>query len=78
LKQETVVLHNLKVGTNGSAETLNLSIQWISKPEPLKGMLMIIFTDLKETTINKLQSIKIKTHRQYPATRAGERVKVRT
>ena len=62
LKQETVVLHNLKVGTNGSAETLNLSIQWISKPEPLKGMLMIIFTDLKETTINKLQSIKNKKH----------------
>ena len=60
LKQETVVLHNLKVGTNGSAQTLNISIQWISKPEPLKGMLMIIFTDLKETTITKLQSIKDK------------------
>ena len=60
LKQETVVLHNLKVGTNGSTQTLNISVQWISKPEPLKGMLMVIFTDLKETTITKLQSIKDK------------------
>jgi two-component system, chemotaxis family, CheB/CheR fusion protein len=59
-KQETVVLHNLKVGTNGSTQTLNISVQWISKPEPLKGMLMVIFTDLKETTITKLQSIKDK------------------
>jgi two-component system CheB/CheR fusion protein len=60
LKKEAVVLRNIKVGTNGSAQTLNVSIQWISKPEPLKGMLMIIFTDLQEITKTKLQAIKDK------------------
>jgi two-component system CheB/CheR fusion protein len=60
VKKETVVLHNIKIGTNGSAQTLNISIQWISKPEPLKGMLMIIFTDLQELTNTKLQVIKEK------------------
>jgi len=30
VKKETVVLHNIKIGTNGSAQTLNISIQWIS------------------------------------------------
>ena len=60
LKKETVVIHNLKVGTNGSAQTLNISIQWISKPEPLMGMLMIIFTDLHEITNTNLQASKEK------------------
>jgi two-component system, chemotaxis family, CheB/CheR fusion protein len=60
LKKEPVILYNLKVGTNGSAQTLNLSIQWIDKPEPLKGMLMIIFTDILEITDNKPQALKEK------------------
>jgi len=60
LKKETVVLHNIKVGTNGSSQTFNITIKWIGKPEPLKGMLMIIFADVNEiTSINK-QPIKDK------------------
>jgi len=58
LKQETVVLYNLKVGTNGNSQILNISIKWIRKPDTLKGMLMVIFTDLKEPTITKQHSIK--------------------
>lgn len=46
LKKESVVLHNLKVGTNGGSQTLNINIQWIEKPEPLNGMVMIIFKDV--------------------------------
>ena len=46
--KQTVVLHNLKVGTNGSSQVLNINIQWIDKPEPLNGMIMIIFTDVQE------------------------------
>ena len=50
MKKETVVLHNIKVGTNGGEQTLNIKIQWIGKPEQLRGMVMIIFTDLPEIT----------------------------
>ena len=46
LKKESVVLRNLKVGTNGGSQTLNITIQWIGKPEPLNGMVMIIFKDV--------------------------------
>jgi two-component system CheB/CheR fusion protein len=47
-KKEGVVLHNITVGTNGSKQTVNITIQWIDKPEPLNGMVMIIFTDVLE------------------------------
>ena len=46
--KHTVVLRNLKVGKNGSTQTLNMNIKWIEKPEPLNGMIMIIFTDVQE------------------------------
>jgi len=46
--KETVVLHNVKVGTNGSSQNLNVNIQWIDKPEPLNGMVMIIFRDIPD------------------------------
>ena len=46
MKKEVVVLQNIKVDTNGGTQILDVTIQWIDKPEPLKGMVMIIFTDL--------------------------------
>jgi len=46
MKKEALVLRNLKVGTNGGTQMLNINIQWIDKPEPLMGMVMIIFIDL--------------------------------
>ena len=58
MKKEAVVLHNIKVGTNGGTQTLNVNIQWIDKPEPLNGMVMIIFTDVPEITDIKLRAKK--------------------
>ena len=46
LKKEVVVLPNLTVGTNGGAQALNVTIQWLSKPELLSGMFLIVFNDL--------------------------------
>ena len=60
LKKEPVVLHNIRIGANGGYQTLNVHIQWLSKPEPLNGMLMIIFTDLDEIKNTKLQALKEK------------------
>ena len=47
-KKETVVLHNLRIKTNGSAHIINIDIKWIDKPELLAGTVMIIFNDVRE------------------------------
>ena len=60
LKKESVILRNIKVGTNGSAHTLNISIQWIEKPELLRGKIMIIFKDIQDITDSKLAAKKEK------------------
>jgi len=56
--KQSVVLHNLVVVVNGNTQTLNITIHWIAKPEPLNGMLMVIFTDVPEVTEAKLHSKK--------------------
>ncbi|MBA4410781.1 MAG: chemotaxis protein CheB [Bacteroidota bacterium] len=58
LKKEVVVLHNLKVGTNGGSQNLNVTIKRIDKPEPLNGMVMIIFTDLPQVAVAGIQTKK--------------------
>jgi two-component system CheB/CheR fusion protein len=60
MKKEKVVLRNIKVGTNGGAQTLNITLQYIDKPEPLIGLVMIIFTDISEIANLKLKSDKEK------------------
>jgi two-component system, chemotaxis family, CheB/CheR fusion protein len=51
--KSSIVLRNLSVGTNGSTQALNLNIHWIEKPEPLKGLIMITFNDISQTTQTK-------------------------
>jgi len=53
LKKEQVVLRNIKVGTNGGTQLVKVSIQWLDKPDALKGMVMIIFIDEPINTIHK-------------------------
>jgi two-component system, chemotaxis family, CheB/CheR fusion protein len=48
IKKDVVELHNIKVGTNGTTRSVNVKIQWIEKPVPLRGSVMIIFTDVLE------------------------------
>jgi two-component system CheB/CheR fusion protein len=47
-QKSSVVLHNQKVGTNGNTQTLNINIQYIDKPDPLKETLMVIFRDIPD------------------------------
>jgi two-component system, chemotaxis family, CheB/CheR fusion protein len=53
INKKAVVLHHVKIGTNGGTLTLNVNIKWIDKPEPLYGKLMIIFTDVPQTDDTK-------------------------
>ncbi|MCC5931317.1 MAG: PAS domain-containing protein [Cyclobacteriaceae bacterium] len=47
-EKSNVILHNLKVGTNGNSQSLDISIQYIDKPGPLKTTLLVVFSDLPE------------------------------
>ncbi|MBS3776602.1 MAG: PAS domain-containing protein [Bacteroidales bacterium] len=53
-----VRLRDVSVGTNGGLQTVNVNIQWIDGPEPLKGMVMVTFTDIGEVDENKEQADK--------------------
>lgn len=43
---EVVRIPGLTVATDGGGQTVNLSVQAIHKPDALKGMLMVVFTDV--------------------------------
>ena len=52
--KKTVVLHHIQVVANGDRETINVTIQWIDKPAPLNGKVMIVFTDVPDNDNIKL------------------------
>ena len=41
-----VMLRNIKIGTNGNVNFVNVTIQRIENPDAMKGLVMIVFTDL--------------------------------
>jgi two-component system, chemotaxis family, CheB/CheR fusion protein len=43
---EPVVLPNLKMGTNGGTQVVNVTIQRLDNPKPVKGLIMVIFNDV--------------------------------
>lgn len=53
VNKETVVLHNIRISTNGIPQAINIDIRWIDKPELLYGTLMIIFAEVKEVAVRK-------------------------
>ena len=47
LRQKAPVsLKDVKVGTNGGVQTVDVTVQPISEPEALRGMVMVVFTDV--------------------------------
>jgi two-component system, chemotaxis family, CheB/CheR fusion protein len=45
IKKEKVVIQHQKVGADGNMQTVNIIIQWIDKPEPLNGYVIVLFVD---------------------------------
>ncbi len=45
---EPVILHNIKVGTNGGTQIVNITFQMIEKPDAIKGTIMIVFEDVAD------------------------------
>jgi len=44
-QKESVALHGLKLGANGGALYVDVTIQRLAEPESLRGLVMIVFTD---------------------------------
>jgi chemotaxis methyl-accepting protein methylase len=45
-QKEPIVVKDVKVGTNGGTQIVDITVQAIEEPEALKGMVMIVFTDV--------------------------------
>ena len=46
LSFEPITAQNIKIGTNGSCKFVNLTVQCLEIPEQLRGMIIVVFTDL--------------------------------
>ena len=57
---EAVVIRNKKIATNGSTSFFDVTIQQIEKPEPISGMILIVFSDVSTV----IKSVKSKTGNQ--------------
>jgi len=61
--KETVKITNVIVGINGGTQALDLTVQPINEPETLKGMVMIVFTELTSLPKTKVSG----KEKQIPA-----------
>jgi two-component system CheB/CheR fusion protein len=52
---EPVKLHNLKIGTNGGTQIVDITLQLIKNPESIKGAIMIVFSDVSESLKPKVK-----------------------
>lgn len=50
---EPVRVSNLTIGTNGSTQSINLTVQVITSPKTLYGSLMVVFTDVQSPMKSK-------------------------
>jgi two-component system CheB/CheR fusion protein len=48
-----ITVKGLKVGTNGGAQTVDVTVQMIEELEALRGMVMIVFTDVATPQVKK-------------------------
>jgi len=45
--RSTLILKNVKISSNGNSVTADVSVQYVSKPEALQGMVLIVFREIK-------------------------------
>jgi two-component system, chemotaxis family, CheB/CheR fusion protein len=45
---EQVKVRNVKIGINGGSQLVNITVQRIENPEPIRGMILVVFTDVPE------------------------------
>ena len=54
VRQKIVVtLRNVKVGTDGDTQVVDITVQPVTSPEALRGMVMVVFTDVAKQSVTK-------------------------
>ena len=54
VRQKAVVtLKNVKVGTNGGTQIVDITVQPVTSPEALRGLVMVVFTDIAKQSAAK-------------------------
>ena len=56
---EPVIIHNLKIGHNGGAYFVDVTLQRIEKPDSIKGMIIVVFNDVAAVVEDKTENIKL-------------------
>ena len=51
-QKDAVALKGLKIGTNGGEHFVDITVQRLEEPEPLRGLVMIVFTDVRRAAGN--------------------------
>jgi len=46
---EPVKLHNIKIGTNGGSQFVDVTLQLLEKPEAIKGTIILVFYDVADS-----------------------------
>jgi two-component system CheB/CheR fusion protein len=65
---DPIILKNIKVGTNGGTQYVDVTVQRIENPDALKGMIIIVFNDMSsiiENNSDKLKTGKKKSTEKY-------------
>jgi two-component system, chemotaxis family, CheB/CheR fusion protein len=54
VRQKVIVtLKDVKVGINGGTQIVEITVQPVTSPEPLRGMVMVVFTDVAKPSTTK-------------------------
>ena len=53
-----VIEHNIKIGINGSSLFVNVTVQRLESPDSVKGMFIIIFSDVPHAIVPETVSVK--------------------
>ncbi len=61
-----VILHNLKIGTDGGEQFVEVTVQRLEEAGPLQGLVMIVFTDLPTPVATKVADRSPKTPAHSP------------
>ncbi|MBI9069830.1 MAG: PAS domain-containing protein [Salinivirgaceae bacterium] len=67
---DAVEYKNIKVGSNGGTQFVNVTIQRIEKPDTIKNMIMLVFNDVK--AITNIQNKTTKKHNENDSERSQE------
>ena len=55
---EPVKLEGVKIGTNGTVQYVDVSVQRLQKPESVKGMILVVFTSVQKKSTPNVENVK--------------------